>query len=337
LIEHTLGRLAAGEDLSLEEMSAAVDGIMQGTWAENQIALFLTSLRAKGETVDEVAGAAAAMRRHMTPIHTRRVDVIDTCGTGGNSSSTFNISTTAALVTAAAGVPVAKHGNRRVTSRSGSADVLAQLGVNIAAELDRVTDCLDELGICFCFAPLCHAAMRHVGPVRAKLGVPTVFNLLGPLTNPAGANYQLLGVGRPELRPLLAAALAKLSVRRALVVHGEDGLGEITLTGPTRVTEVRGNTLLDFVWTPGDFGLEPSPIDAIRVDGPEQSAAMIRAVLEGQRGPARDIVLLNAAAALWIAERADQPATAAAMAAHAIDSGAARDLLARLVERSNVA
>ena len=173
MIEHTLGRLAAGEDLSLEEMSAAVDGIMQGTWAENQIALFLTSLRAKGETVDEVAGAAAAMRRHMTPIHTRRVDVIDTCGTGGNSSSTFNISTTAALVTAAAGVPVAKHGNRRVTSRSGSADVLAQLGVNIAAELDRVTDCLDELGICFCFRaalPRRHAACRP--RARTSLAYP---------------------------------------------------------------------------------------------------------------------------------------------------------------------
>jgi len=333
LIEHTLGRLAAGENLSLGEMTAAVDGIMRGEWAENQIALFLTSLRAKGETVDEVAGAAAAMRRHMTRIRTQRRGVIDTCGTGGNSSSTFNISTTAALVTAAAGVPVAKHGNRRVTSRSGSADVLAQLGVNIAADLDRVSSCLDELGICFCFAPLCHAAMKHVAPARRKLGVPTVFNWLGPLTNPVGADFQLLGVGRAELRPLLAAALARLGVVRALVVHGDDGLGEITLAGPTRVTEVKGDTLRDFVWTPGDFGLEPAPLDSISIDGPEASAAMIRAVLDGQRGPARDIVIINAAAALWIAGRAEQPAAAATLAAQAIDSGAARDLLVRLVER----
>ena len=337
LIEATLGRLAAGADLSLEEMAAAVDGIMQGQWAENQIALFLTSLRAKGETVDEVAGAAAAMRRHMTPIHTQRRDVIDTCGTGGNSSKTFNMSTAAALVTAAAGVPVAKHGNRRVTSRSGSADVLAQLGVNITADLDRVAACLDDLGICFCFAPLCHAAMKHVAPVRQKLGVPTVFNLLGPLTNPAGASYQLLGVGRSELRPLLAAALARLGTRRALVVHGEDGLGELTLAGPTRVTEVRGDSLRDFVWTPGDFGLEPSSLDAIRIDGPPSSAAMIRAVLDGEPGPARDIVVLNAAAALWIAGLADQPLAAAQLAAQAIDTGAARDLLARLVERTSAA
>jgi anthranilate phosphoribosyltransferase len=330
-----LGRLAAGEDLTLEDTTAAVDGIMRGRWAENQIALFLTSLSAKGETVDEVAGAAAAMRRHMTPISTSRRDIIDTCGTGGNSSCTFNISTAAALVTAAAGVPVAKHGNRRVTSRSGSADVLAQLGVNIAASLEQVTACLDELGICFCFAPLFHAAMKHVAPVRQKLGVPTVFNLLGPLTNPAGASFQLLGVGRSELRPLLAAALARLGTRRAMVVHGEDGLGEITLAGSTRVTEVRGDALREFVWTPRDFGLESSPLDAIRIDGPEDSAVMIRSVLKGRPGPAREIVVLNAAAALVVAGRSGQPVEAAHLAAEAIDSGAARDLLARLVERSN--
>lgn len=335
MIGHALGRLAAGEDLTLEDTTAAVDGIMRGRWAENQIALFLTSLSAKGETVDEVAGAAAAMRRHMTPISTSRRDIIDTCGTGGNSSCTFNISTAAALVTAAAGVPVAKHGNRRVTSRSGSADVLAQLGLNIAAGLEQVAACLNELGICFCFAPLFHAAMKHVAPVRQKLGVPTVFNLLGPLTNPAGASFQLVGVGRSELRPLLAAALARLGTRRAMVVHGDDGLGEITLAGPTRVTEVHGDALRDFTWTPGDFGLKSSLLDGIRIDGPEASAAMIRSVLGGRPGPAREIVVLNAAAALVVAGRSEQPVEAAHLAAEAIDSGAARDLLARLVERSN--
>jgi anthranilate phosphoribosyltransferase len=330
-----LGRLAAGEDLSLVEMSAAVDRIMHGAWPENHVALFLTSLSAKGETVDEIAGAAVAMRSHMTPIRSSRRDIVDTCGTGGNSSSTFNISTAAALVTAAAGVPVAKHGNRRVTSRSGSADVLAELGVNIEASLEQVTACLDELGICFCFAPLCHAAMKYVAPVRRKLGVPTVFNLLGPLTNPAGASFQLLGVGRSELRPLLAAALARMGTRRALVVHGDDGLGEITLAGPTRVTEVRGGTLRDFAWTPGDFGLIPTPLDAIGIKGPQDSADMIREVLDGRPGPARDIVVLNAAAAIWVAGRSEQLIEAARLAAEAIDRGAARDLLARLVERSN--
>ena len=188
----------------------------------------LTSLRAKGETVAEVAGAAAALRQHMTPIRTRRSGVLDTCGTGGDGSGTFNISTAAALVTAAAGVPVAKHGNRAITSRTGSADVLAALGVNIEVEVAHVEQCLDELGICFCFAPLLHQSMKQVGPVRKQLGVPTLFNLLGPLSNPARAQFHLLGVGRAELRPLLAEALALLGVERALVVHGEDGLDEVT-------------------------------------------------------------------------------------------------------------
>ncbi|HXT59334.1 MAG TPA: anthranilate phosphoribosyltransferase, partial [Pirellulales bacterium] len=296
MIERTLGRLAAGENLSLDETAAAIDDIMQGHWSEGQIALLLNGLRLKGETVDEIAGAALAMRRHMTPIASRREGVIDTCGTGGNSSGAFNISTTAALVAAAAGAPVAKHGNRKVTSNSGSADVLAQLGVNLDANVECVAACLDELGVCFCFAPLLHAAMKHVAPVRQKLGVRTIFNLLGPLTNPAGAPFQLLGVGRDELRPLLAAVLARLGTRRAAVVRGADGLGEVTLAGETRVTEVRDGELREFVWTPADFGLERASLESIEVAGPEQSAALVREVLAGRSGAARDIVLMNAAA-----------------------------------------
>jgi anthranilate phosphoribosyltransferase len=337
VIERTLGRLAAGDNLSLEETAAAIDDIMQGHWSESQIALLLNGLRLKGETVDEIAGAALAMRRHMAPIASRREGVIDTCGTGGTSSKAFNISTTAAIVAAAAGAPVAKHGNRKVTSNSGSADVLAQLGVNLDAGVECVTACLDELGVCFCFAPLLHAAMRHVAPVRQKLGVRTIFNMLGPLTNPAGAPFQLLGVGRDELRPLLGAALARLGTRRAAVVRGADGLGEVSLAGETRVTEVRDGKLREFVWTPADFGLERASLESIEVAGPEQSAALVREVLAGRPGVARDIVLMNAAAALWVAERAATLPSGVEQAAAAIDSGAARELLARLVERTNAA
>lgn len=322
-------------DLSMDEMSAAIDGIMRGEWPQEEIASFLLALHHKGETVDEIAGAAAALRGHMTAIRGRRSGIVDTCGTGGNASSVFNISTAAALVTAASGVPVAKHGNRRVTSRSGSADVLAELGVNVAAGIDCVTACLDELGICFCFAPLWHGAMKQVAEVRGRLGVPTIFNLLGPLTNPAGAEYQLLGVGRDELRPRLAAALARLGGKRALVVHGSDGLGEITLAGKTHVTEVRDGELSEFTLSPEDFGVNRASLDAAHVDGPAASAAIVRGVLAGAAGPARDVVLLNAAATLRLAGRAGTLPGGVRLAAEAIDSGAARELLARLVERTN--
>jgi anthranilate phosphoribosyltransferase len=275
------------------------------------------------------------MRRHATPIRTHRSGLLDTCGTGGDGSRTFNISTSAALVVAAAGVPVAKHGNRGITSRSGSADVLAALGVNVQADAAQVEGCLDELGICFCFAPLLHKAMQHVAPIRKKLGVPTLFNILGPLANPAGAPYQLLGVGKAELRPLLSEALAMLGAKRALVVHGEDGLDEVTLAGATHVTEACSGKLRHFTWTPGDFGLSIAPLDAIIVEGPQQSAAMVRSVLSGRPGPAREIVVLNAAAALWTAGRCESARECAHLAADAIDSGAAAELLARLAERSN--
>jgi anthranilate phosphoribosyltransferase len=335
VIEPTLGRLAAGEDLSMEEMAAAIDAVIDGRCTQGEIGVLLTALRAKGETCQEVAGAALALRRHMTPIRTQRTDCIDTCGTGGDGSGTFNISTAAALVVAAAGVPVAKHGNRRITSKTGSADALAALGVNVDASVERVEQCLDQLGICFCFAPLLHPAMKNVAEVRRQLGVPTIFNLLGPLSNPAAAPFQVVGVGRAELRQLLAEALLLLGARHALVVQGEDGLDEVTLAGPTRVTEVSPAGLRNFSWTPSDFGLAPASLDPIKVDDPQASAAMIGEVLRGARGPARDIVVLNAAAALWTAGRAETPRQCAEMAANAIDLGAAGELLKRLVQLSN--
>ncbi len=345
-----LGRVSGGGDLSYAEMSAAIDAIMRGAWSEEQIALLLTGLAAKGETVDEVAGAAAAMRRHMTPIKSRHAELLDTCGTGGGGSNLFNISTTAAIVAAAAGVPVAKHGNRSITSKSGSADVLAELGVNVHATVAQVEACLNELGLCFCFAPRMHPAMKHVAAVRKRLGIRTIFNILGPLVNPAGACFQLLGAGRPELRPLLAGAMAKLGTRRTMVVSGEDGLGDVTLVGKTYVTEVIAavgppvstpagepavSSMREFVWSPEDFGIERSTLDSLVVDGSWASAKMIRAILAGERGPAHDIVRINAGAALWLVGRSGSPREAAQRAGEAIDDGSAQRLLGRLIAQSH--
>jgi anthranilate phosphoribosyltransferase len=247
----------------------------------------------------------------------------------------FNVSTTAAIVAAAAGVPVAKHGNRSFTSCSGSADVLAELGVNISAGVAQVEACLNELGICFCFAPLMHPSMKHVAAVRKQLGIRTIFNLLGPLVNPAGACYQLLGAGRSELRPLLAGAMARLGTRRTLVVSGEDGLGDVTLAGTTNVTAVAGAKVHEFTWQPEDFGISRRPLDGLAIDTPAASAAMIRQILAGTPGPPRDIVVLNAAAGLVAAGKATDPRIAAGLATDAIVSGAAGDLLDRLAIRSH--
>ncbi len=334
-ITKILGQLSAGISLSQDEMTRAIDSVMRGQMSEEQILLLLTALRVKGETVAEIAGAAIAMRRHMTPIRTERSGVVDTCGTGGDGWRTFNVSTAAAIVAAAAGVPVAKHGNRAVSSRSGSADVLASLGVNIEAEVPVVERCLDRLGICFCYAPKLHPATHRVAAVRKRLGVPTIFNLLGPLSNPASAPFQLLGVGKSHLHDLLAEALLLLGTTRSLVVTGEGQFDEVTIAGATRVTQVEGGKLREFAWQPIDFGHEQSPLDGLLVSGPEESAAMIRHVLDGQHGAPRDIVVANAAAAILTASRAGSPSAAANLAAGAIDSGAARELLRQWVEQSN--
>ena len=335
VIETILARIAAGENLTRVEMASTIDSIMQGNWDPRRIADLLKGLRDKGETADEVAGAAAAMRKNMTPIRSRREDLVDTCGTGGDRSGTFNISTAAALVTAAAGVPVAKHGNRKVSSRSGSADVLAELGVNIEASVEVVERCLDELGVAFCFAPLLHPAMKNVAAVRRELKVPTIFNLLGPLSNPASAPYQVIGAGRPELRPLLAEALAELGTRRALVVCGDDGLDEVTISGATHVSEVRSGQVSQFDWTPADFGLARGDLSSLQADGPAQSAEIIRGVIAGQAGPARDVVVANAAAAIWVVGKSESLIECARLAADAIDHGAAANLLRKLSELSH--
>ncbi len=334
MIQTTVELVEAGQDLSMEQMSETMGQIMKGRCSQEHISRLLVALHEKGETVSEVAGAAAAMRQHMTPIRTDRTGLLDTCGTGGDGARTFNISTVAALVTAAAGVPVAKHGNRGITSSSGSADVLAALGVNIEADVPQIEACLEELGICFCFAPLLHQAMKHVGPVRKKLGIPTIFNILGPLVNPAGAEFQLLGVGRDPLRAVLAEALAMLGTRRTLVVHGADGLDEVSLGDTTHVTEATETGLREFTWTAEDFGLSPAGRETMLVEGPEESATMIREILDGKTGPPRDIVVLNAAAALWTAGRNESPKACAGLATEAIDNGEAKDLLSRLAECS---
>ena len=336
MITDTLGRLAAGENLSQDEMTATMDMVMRGHVTDEQIALLLTALRAKGETVEEIAGAAASLRKQMTPIRSRHDLIVDTCGTGGTGSKLFNISTTAALVTAAVGVPVAKHGNRAVTSRTGSADVLSALGVDVMAEAACVERCLDEIGICFCFAPIAHPSMKRVAEVRRKLGVPTIFNLLGPLTNPAGAPFQLLGVGRTELRQTMAKVLAILGSKRAAVVSGEDGLGEVTIAADTLVTEVVGGKLREHRWKRGRLRAESSKITA-RI-GSSKRAAECRncsPCVGGRTRAGADIVIANSATALWVAGKCDSLKVAAETAAEAIDSGAAERLLERLVQLTN--
>jgi anthranilate phosphoribosyltransferase len=318
-------------DLSTADSEAAIQAVMNGQVPDEQLGRFLLALRAKGETAAELAGAARALRTFMRRIQVSQPIFIDTCGTGGDGARTFNISTAAAIVTAATGVPVAKHGNRSITSKSGSADVLTALGVNIQTELPVVERCLQEIGLGFCFAPLYHPAMKRVAEVRRALGVPTIFNLLGPLSNPAGAPCQLLGVGKPALRPLLAQALQLLSTTRSAVVSGADGLDEVTIATETHVSLVTPTGIEELRWTPEQFGLPRAELTSLLIDGPEQSAALIREILQGKSGPARDIVVLNAAAAIWLAQPERTTLDAAQLAQQAIDSGTAQELLQQLI------
>jgi anthranilate phosphoribosyltransferase len=292
----------------------------------------------KGETVDEITGCAQAMREKSAHLQTgaSRYDVIDTCGTGGDVRSTFNISTAAAIVTAAAGVKVAKHGNRSVSSHSGSADVLKAMGVNIEASQAAVERCIERVNIGFLFAPLLHPAMKFAIKPRREIGIRTVFNILGPLTNPAGARCQVMGVYDVELVPLVAGVLLELGSKRCFVVHGSDGLDEITTTGRTSVAELADGQVKSYEVAPEDFGLKRAKLEDFVVDSPEQSAAVIADVLQGKPGPRRDIVLINAAAGIAASGAARDIVAGIALAAQAIDSGKAADTLHHLIEESNV-
>jgi anthranilate phosphoribosyltransferase len=331
--DEILAVLVERQELSREQMHRVMKELMAGSCPEAEAAAFLVALRMKGETAAEIAAAAEVLREHMVPLDAGD-SAIDTCGTGGDGIETFNISTAAALVVAGTGQPVVKHGNRAVSSRSGSADVLAALGVYTGGNAAWARHCLQATGLAFCLAPVFHPALRHVAGLRRRLRLRTLFNCLGPLANPGRVPYQLLGVGRPELLEPLAGALARLGTRRALLVCGRDGLGEVSLSAPTRVREVCGAAIREWEWEPADFGLEPCALEDLRVDGPEESAAVIRAVLAGRQGPATRVVLANAAAALVTAGRAANPAKGVTEAAAAIVSGKAARVLDRLAALS---
>lgn len=324
--------LLDGRDLTPETMRAAVGAIMDGRSTEVEIASLLTALRCRGESVGELVGAAQAMRERATLIPCLTQNLLDTCGTGGDALHTFNISTAAALVAAAAGQPVAKHGNRSVSSSSGSADVLEALGVNLQLTPAQVADCIDEIGIGFCFAPLLHQAMKYAGPVRKQLGFRTIFNMLGPLTNPARAAYQLVGASRIAAAEKLASALHLLGAERALVVCGNDELDEVSLWGETTVFEVSSREVTRHTWTAVTLGLPTCRVEELKVSTAAESAARIRGILDGEQGAPRDIVVANAGAALLAARRAPTIQEAVALAADAIDEGRAAQLCQRLIQ-----
>ena len=333
-IKPLIARVAEGAPLTRADAESAFQNLMSGEATSAQIGGFLMALRVRGETVDEITGAVSVMRSKMLPVEAP-TDAIDIVGTGGDAKGTLNISTCTALVVAGAGVPVAKHGNRALSSKSGAADVLAALGVNLDLKPDQITRCIHEAGIGFMFAPAHHAAMRHVGPARVELGTRTIFNLIGPLSNPAGVRRQLLGVFSPEWLEPLAAVLRDLGSERIWVVHGAGGVDEISLAGPTQVTELADGELRSFEINPEEAGLPMAPIDAIRGGDADANAAALRAVLDGEPGPHRDVVLINAAAALIIAGLATDLASGVALARASIDQSSAKERLARLVTISN--
>lgn len=329
-----LEKVMARQDLTRAESVAAFDSIMAGEATAAQIAGLLVALRMKGECVDEIAGGAESMRRHAVLIDTGGHPVVDTCGTGGDKSGSFNISTGAALVVAGAGVKVAKHGNRAISSKCGSADVLAELGVNVEATPDVVEECIREAGIGFLFAPKLHPAMKHAMGPRRELGVRTLFNMLGPLTNPAGAKGQVIGVFSPELTEPFARVLQMLGSRRAFVVHGKDGMDELTTTTSTRVSELNEGRVRTYEFNPLDLIEKYAELPALAGGTPSENAAILRGVLSGVRGPARDIVCLNAAAGVVCGGRAADLRAGWELANQSIDSGSALTALNRLVEVS---
>jgi len=329
VLTRAIDSVCSGTHLSADHASAVLDEIMEGRASEVQTAAFLVALRAKGETVAELTGLARTMRRLAASVETSREGLVDTAGTGGGPS-TFNISTAAALVAAGAGCPVAKHGNRSNTSRSGSADLLEALGVTIGLEPEEVARSISEIGFGFMFAPRHHAAMKHVAPARKELAVRTIFNFLGPLTNPAGATRQLLGVSDRRYQETIAEALLGLGCERALVVSAEDGLDEVSVSGSTRVVEVRDGATHEWFVAPSDVGLEVASLDEIAGGTPEENALVVESVLDGAQGAARDVVVLNAGAAILAGGSATDLGDGMDRAREAIDRGAAKGVLDRL-------
>jgi anthranilate phosphoribosyltransferase len=332
VLTEAIDLVAAGQDLPAEQAARVLREVMEGNATEVQTAAFLIALRSKGETVQEIAGLAATMRELALPVEVKG-DLVDTAGTGGGRP-TFNVSTTAAFIAAGAGCRVAKHGNRSATSQCGSADVLEALGARIDLEPGDVAACIEEVGFGFMFAPKHHSAMKHVVPVRKALGVRTVFNFLGPLTNPAGARRQVIGVADPAKLETIAAALGELGTECALVVSSEDGLDEFSVSGTTRVVELKDGRLADYEVAAEDVGLEPAGDGAVAAGTPEQNAHVLRSVLEGKAGTERSLALLNAGAAIYVGGRADSVAAGVERARESIDTGAAAGVLDAYLERA---
>lgn len=330
MLKDILSQVVSGQDLSQATAQQAMNIIMSGQANEAQICAFLTALRMKGETSEEVTGFAATMRQYAVGLNCSSPELIDTCGTGGDRKGTFNISTTVAFVLAGAGLTVAKHGNKGVSSSSGSADVLTALGVNVNLPPAGVSKAIDELQIGFLYAPLFHQAMKYAAKPRKELGFRTVFNILGPLTNPANASCQLLGVYDPSLTHKVAEALVGLGTQRAMVVHSDDGLDEISTAVPTHVSEVQNGMVRDYVIDPAEYGFGSCSVQDYHGGTPQDNAAITLAILQGQAGPKRDVVLLNAAAALMVADKADSIREGLELAANSIDSGAAMEKLEAL-------
>lgn len=335
MIKEAISKLVEKQDLIRDEAVTVMDEIMSGEASEAQIASFITALRMKGETVDEITGCALVMREKAFKITSTRQPVVDTCGTGGDRSGTFNISTCAAFVAAGAGCIVAKHGNRSVSSSCGSADVLRALGVKIDVDITVTEKCLNELGIGFMFAPLYHGAMKYaIGP-RQQIGIRTVFNILGPLTNPAGATAQVLGVYSPDLTDTLAAVLKELGSKHCLVVHGSDRLDEITITGDTKIVELKQGKLMEYYVEPKDFGFTTAPLSSIKGGTAEENAAILLDVLKSKPGPRRDVVLMNAGAAIQASDLANTLSEGVQKAAQSLDSGSAFAKLEQLKKLTN--
>lgn len=334
MIKEAIYKLVNKEDLSYEMAETVMDEIMSGEASQIHMGAYLTGLRMKGETIDEITASAAGMRKHGTKL-LHDMDVLEIVGTGGDEANTFNISTTAGIVVSAAGIPVAKHGNRSVSSMCGAADVLEALGVNISISPAESAMVLKEIGLCFMFAQTYHTAMRFVAPVRRELGIRTIFNILGPLANPAGANFELMGVYDESLVEPLAQVLLKLGVKRAIVVHGQDGLDEISMTAPTTCCEIRDGKLKSYVLTPEEAGLARCTKEELVGGNPQENAAITRAILNGERGAKRDAVVMNAAACIYMVRDGITLKEAAAIAEEIIDSGKAKAQLERFIELTN--